>query len=127
MGFLEELTRKMQEAAQESRARSRQNQRSGPVWAVPSEVKQANVVRRDRRPSQEAAEQPAPRPAHKHRPASAKVAPSEPLPGSPVPHPSRYGRFLRQPKTVRDALILSELLQLPLALRHGLLKTRRRQ
>ena len=125
MGFLEELTRKMQEAAQESRARNRQ--RSGPAWAVPSEVQQANVVRRDRRPSQEQAEQPAPRQPHKNRPSAAKAAPAAPLPGLPVPHPSRYGRFLRQPKTVRDALILSELLQLPLALRHGLLKTRRRQ
>jgi len=127
MGFLEDLARKMQEASQEASARSRQKQRSGPLWAAPSEVKQANVVRRDRRPTQEAPEQPPARPSHKHRPASPKVAPAPPLPGVQVPHPSRYGRFLRQPKTVRDALILSELLQLPLALRHGLLKTRRRQ
>jgi len=126
MGFLEDLTRKMQEAAEEARARSRQNQRSGPVWATPTEAKQANVVRRDRRNHQEEAPPAAPR-VHRQRPPAQKTAPAPPLPGQEPPQLSRYGRFLRQPKTLRDALILSELLQLPLAVRHGLLKTRRRQ
>jgi hypothetical protein len=124
MGFLEDLVRTMQEASEEARQQQRSQRRSGPAWQAPSEARQANVVRRERKPTGEATPTGVPvlPPQSKAigavSPALASVAPAT---------PSRFAALMRQRGSIRDALILSEILQAPLAQRRGYLKSPRRR
>jgi hypothetical protein len=116
MGFLEDLVRSMQEASQEAQQQQRQQRRSGPTWQAPVEAKQANVVRRERKPTIEPTQISQPDPP-------APVLEKTVLPSVLTLPPSRFAVLLRKPGGLRDALILSELMQKPMAMRNGLLKS----
>jgi hypothetical protein len=110
LGFLEDLVKTIQEAADEARAQQRQR-KSSPEWTpVPPAEDQrlrAKIVRRHREqtdaPAEPAAEpaKPPPTPAHRHAPAGAE----------------RLHRLLRQPRTIRELMLLREVLDGPVALR----------
>jgi hypothetical protein len=111
MGFLEDLVKTIQDAADEARAQQRQR-KSSPEWTpvpAPDDQRQrATIVRRHREATTEGASepsvptQPAPPSAHRHH--------------APV-GAERLHRLLRQPKTLRELMLLREVLDGPVALR----------
>src|SRR5580658_3193954 len=100
MGFLEDLIKTVQEAELE-----RRRQAGLPVPPTPERRQQAQVSRRTRPQPVVQAEEV--RPAAATRPLAAETAPAS-VQATPQ---NQYARLLRQPRTVRTALILSELLQ----------------
>ncbi len=123
MGFLDDLIKTVQEAAEEARAQQRQR-KSSSEWtpgstepmATAKERQVARVVRRQREPQ----ESPEPQP-HAHHAHHAKTAPSTvpPRPRQQAAGAERLRRLLQQPSTLRELMMLREILDPPLALRRA--------
>lgn len=124
MGFLEDLIKTIQEAAEEARQDQRQQRRSGDYTRAsePAERQQARVVRRHREESH-AEHPPAPLPLPVHAaPREESAPPPAPVHRPPATSTDRLARLLRQPRTVMEGLLLAEILAPPLAYRRGLLR-----
>ena len=114
MGFMEDLVKTIQEAADEARAQQRQR-KSSPEWSpVPKQTERqsARVVRRTREEAPASAPEPT---AHPQR-----AAVDAPQQTRPDPHRAgtvRMRMLLHHHRTLRELMLLKEILDRPLALR----------
>lgn len=124
MGFLEDLIKTIQEAAEESRQDQRQQRRSGDWPQAKPERQQARVQRRVREEAPSPAEPEPLRPLLQHQAPAEEPSgvPPAPVHLPPATSAARLSRLLRQPRTVMEGLVLAELLAPPLAYRRGLLR-----
>jgi hypothetical protein len=117
MGFLEDLIKSVQEAEAQRRGQR-------PPASMPQPEAQVLRVRRAR-----PAPPPEPEPEAPERTRIETAPPVAPVAQQTAEENQanvrrQFARLLRQPRTVRTAIVLSELLQPPLALRRGLIRSR---
>jgi hypothetical protein len=118
MGFLEDLVRTIQEAADEARASQRQKSKSSPEWSPPApeqdQRQRAQIVRRHREKREQQVEEEAK--PERHARHSRETPPSQPQ-RQPPTGTDRLRRLLHQPHTLRELVLLREILDRPVALR----------
>jgi translation initiation factor IF-3 len=117
MGFLEDLIVIVKESVDEAKTRQAQPQQR-PVAPVPARVPAPQAVRERQGRAQPLTQRVVVEPAAPRRPAPA-AAPKPVAPPQAARGAERIARLLRQPRTVRELVVLKEILDKPLALRHG--------
>ncbi len=119
MGFLEDLIVIVKESVDEAKTKQAQPQQR-PVAPVPApaRVPAPQAVRERQGRAQPLTQRVVVEPPTPRRPAPA-AAPKTVAPPQPARSAERIARLLRQPRTVRELVVLKEILDKPLALRRG--------